>query len=76
VQEKISDSFSRTKAEYTTRIREYEISNLFRANNRLGIPAVQRTLPMTTVKSYSEGNSNITLDITLAVDTAEIISMN
>ncbi len=39
----------------------------------MGIAGVLRTLPLSATKSYSENNTNITLDIVLQVETAENI---
>lgn len=76
IQEKISDSFGQAKAEEVSRKREYELSQLFRGKITLGgVAGVIRVLPVNTSKSYSENNTNIVLDITLAVDTAEVVSI-
>ena len=76
VQEKLAENFGAEKAEQISRERETEICNAFRANNRLGLAGVIRTLPLSVRKSYINDNSNIALDITLSVETTEFVTLS
>ena len=73
-QEKISESFGTQKAEKITRLREYEISSLFRGKNRLEIADVIRITPLEVNKSYSDNNTRIALDFYIEVETIENIT--
>lgn len=66
--------FTHTKAEKVARDRTYEICGAFRSNADLSVSGVLRTTPIKVDKGYIDNNTRIVLDITLEVETVEIIT--
>ena len=69
VQEKLADFKGADNAEKTTDDRAYKIEQLFRDNNDLGLPAVQRVWASETVKSYDSSATRIIISTNLKVQT-------
>jgi hypothetical protein len=75
IQEKIEDFKGREEAEETTEVRAYDVNQAFRANNKLDLSDVIRVRPISTIKSYTDGNTRIMLTFNLVVLTKEEVSI-
>lgn len=75
IQEKMPEHFGPKKAERVARQREDEILSAFDNNNDLDVSGVIRTTPLSAEWGYTEENSRIVIDITIAVETSITITV-
>jgi len=65
--------FTPEKGEQVARDETYEVCGVFRADNDLGIAKVLKTTPIKADKGYINNSTQLVIDITLQVETAETI---
>ncbi len=70
IQEKMVEAFGPEKAERVSREREDEILGVFDDDNDLSVAGVIRSTPVTVDWGYINANTQIVLDITIAVEVA------
>jgi hypothetical protein len=75
VQEKLEELKGRTQAELTSMDRAWQIEELFRKNNDLGLAGVLRVLPVETKKEYDASATRIILSTTLKVQVVSEVTL-